>query len=55
MKKLDDGNIQVKFTAGGTFAICQELFKWGSNVQVIRPIELRTYYKTYLKDILDNL
>lgn len=55
MKKLDDENIQVKFTAGGTFAICQELFKWGSNVQVIRPIELRTYYKTYLKDILDNL
>lgn len=27
IKELDNGNIQVKFTSGGTYAICQELFK----------------------------
>lgn len=55
MKKLENGNIKVTFTSGGTYSICQELFKWGSNVNIIRPVELKTYYKAYLKDVLDNL
>ena len=55
MKKLDNGNIKVTFTSGATCSICQELFKWGSNVNIIRPVELKTYYKGYLKDVLDNL
>ena len=55
VKKLGNGNIQVKFTSGGTYAICQELFKWGCNVRIKRPIELKNYYKSYLADVLDNL
>ena len=55
IKKLDSGNIQVKFTSGGTYAICQELFKWGCNVKIKKPVELREYYKTYLSDVLDNV
>lgn len=54
MKQLDNGNIQVKFTSGGTYAICQELFKWGCNVQIKKPAELKTYYKQYLSDVLNN-
>lgn len=55
MKKLDNGNIKVTFTSGGTYAICQELFKWGSNINIIRPVKLKTYYKAYLQDVLNNL
>lgn len=54
MKQLDNGNVQVKFTSGGTYAICQELFKWGCNVKIKKPIELKNYYKQYLSDVLNN-
>ena len=55
LKQLKSGNIQVKFTSGGTYAICQELFKWGNNVHIKSPIELKNYYKAYLTDVLNNL
>lgn len=55
MKNLDNGNIQVKFTSGGTSAIFHELFKWGSNVKIIKPLDLKERYKRYLSDILNNL
>ena len=54
MKTLESGNVQVKFTSGGTYAICQELFKWGCNVQIKKPTQLKNYYKKYLKDVLNN-
>lgn len=47
MKQLDSGNVQVKFTSGGTYAICQELFKWGCDVKIKKPVELKKYYKQY--------
>lgn len=55
IKQLDGGNMQVKFTCGGKYAICHELFKWGTNVQIKKPVELKEYYKQYLKDVIDNL
>ncbi|MDD3594764.1 MAG: WYL domain-containing protein, partial [Candidatus Gastranaerophilales bacterium] len=55
VKVLDNGNIEVKFKAGGTYAICQELFKWGCDVKIKKPASLKTYYKTYLQDILNSL
>lgn len=54
IKQLENGNIQVKFTSGGTYAICQELFKWGCNVKIKKPVELKNYYKRYLFDVLNN-
>ena len=54
MKTLESGNVQVKFTSGGTYAICQELFKWGCNVQIKKPTQLKSYYKKYLNDVLNN-
>lgn len=55
IKQLENGNIQVKFTSGGTYAICQELFKWGCNVNIKKPVGLKENYKTYLSDVLNNL
>jgi len=55
VKQLENGNIQVKFKSGGTYAICQELFKWGTNVKIKRPSSFKKYYKQYLSDVLNNL
>lgn len=55
IKELVNGNIQVKFTSGGTYAICQELFKWGTNVKIQKTTELKKLYKNYLQDVLSNL
>ncbi len=44
MKALTNGNIQVDFVSGGTYAICQELFKWGCNVKIKKPAEFKEYY-----------
>lgn len=55
MKTMENGNVQVRFTAGGTYAICQELFKWGCSVKIKRPVDLKSYYKRYLTDVLNNL
>ena len=54
VKQLKNGNIQVKFKSGGTYAICQELFKWGTNVKIKRPSSFKAYYKKYLFDVLNN-
>lgn len=55
MKQLENGNVQVKFTCGGKYAICHELFKWGVKVQIKKPVELKDYYKQYLSDVLNNI
>ena len=55
LKELENGNVQVKFTSGGTYAICQELFKWGTSVKIKKPNSFKSYYKQYLSDVLNNL
>ncbi|MBO6088480.1 WYL domain-containing protein [bacterium] len=54
IKESDNGNIQVKFTSGGTYAICQELFKWGTSVKIKKPKFFKEYYIKYLSDVLNN-
>ena len=54
IKQLKNENVQVEFTSGGTYAICQELFKWGCSVKIQKPVELKIYYKQYLLDVLQN-
>ena len=54
IKQLKNENVQVEFTSGGTYAICQELFKWGCSVKIQKPVELKEYYKKYLLDVLQN-
>lgn len=55
IKQLKNENVQVEFTSGGIYAICQELFKWGGKVQIKKPVELKGYYKQYLSDVLNNI
>lgn len=55
IKQLENENVQVEFTSGGTYAICQELFKWGCSVKIQKPVELKNYYKRCLTDVLNNL
>lgn len=54
MKELKNGNIEVKFTTGGTHAICQELFKWGCNVKIKKSQKLKEIYIKYLQSALNN-
>ena len=54
IKQLKNENVQVEFTSGGTYAICQELFKWGCSVKIQKPVELKNYYKQYLLEVLQN-
>ena len=55
VKELKNGNVEVRFTSGGTYAICQELFKWGTNVKVKSPEDFKDYYKTYLSSVLTSI
>lgn len=55
VKRLDNGNIQVKLVTGGKLALCFELVKWGANVKIKKPKALKEYYTDYLQHILDNL
>ena len=46
IKQLENENVQVEFTSGGTYAICQELFKWGCSVKIQKPVaELLAMFK----------
>ena len=54
IKLLKNENVQVEFKSGGTYAICQELFKWGCSVKIQKPVELKNYYKQYLLEVLQN-
>ena len=54
IKVLKDDNVEVKIKCSGTYAICQELFKWGCSVKIKKPVEFKEYYKKYLSDVLKN-
>ena len=54
MKKSENGNIRVNIVTGGKLALCHELFKWGCDVKIIRPQELKEYYRDYLSNVLNN-
>ena len=55
VKELENGNVEIKFKSGGKLAMCYELFKWGGNVKIKKPTELKKYYKDYLKYVLENV
>ncbi len=54
IKKLENGNIRVKFTAGDTVAISNELFKWGDDVKIQRPETLKNIYREKLEKVLKS-
>ena len=55
IRKNQDGSVTVTFKASGDKHIMWHLFKWGKEVQIISPVELRKEYKEYLKEVLNNI
>ena len=50
-----DGTTTVKFEAGGAYEICWFLFRWGKDVQIIEPQELKDTYKILLNEVIKQL
>ena len=42
MQDLDDGRVEVRFTAGGLLEMVHHLFTWGEGVEIVAPEALRS-------------
>lgn len=51
----DDGTTTVTFEAGGAYEICWFLFRWGKDVQILEPQELKDTYKKLLNEVLEQM
>ncbi|MFC7478457.1 helix-turn-helix transcriptional regulator [Dankookia sp. GCM10030260] len=51
---LDDGSLEVRFTAGGLQEMCWHLFTWGPGVEILAPEKLRTMYRKMLRAAEDT-
>lgn len=52
LKINPDGTTTATFEAGGKYEICWHLFRWGKNVEILEPQELKDTYKKLLKESL---
>jgi len=50
-----NGSVVVEFTSSGIKSILFNLFKWGSNVEIVSPKKLKDRYRNYLNEVLNNL
>lgn len=50
-----DGTTTVTFEAGGRYEICWHLFRWGKEVKILEPEELKDTYKKLLSDAQNQL
>ena len=50
-----NGSVIVEFTSSGIKSILFNLFKWGSNVEIVSPKKLKDRYRNYLNEVLNNL
>ena len=50
LKQNPDGTTTVTFEAGGRYEICWHLFRWGKDVKILEPQELKDTYKKLLDD-----
>lgn len=55
LKFNSDGTTTVTFEAGGKYEICWHLFRWGKDVQIIAPEELKDTYKKLLDDAIKGM
>lgn len=54
IKQNPDGTVTVTFVAGGKKEICWHLFRWGKNVKILAPQELKDTYKKMFDEIKEN-
>ena len=50
LKFNSDGTTTVTLEAGGRYEICWHLFRWGKDVKIIAPQELKDTYKQLLDE-----
>ena len=50
-----DGTTTVTFEAGGAHEICWFLFRWGKDVQILEPQQLKDTYKKLLNEVIEQL
>ena len=55
LKQNSDGTTTVTFEAGGKYEICWHLFRWGKDVKIIEPQELKDTYEKLLNRALKQL
>ena len=49
-----DGTTTVSFEAGGAYEICWFLFRWGKDVQILEPQNLKDTYKKLLSEVIEK-
>ena len=54
IKQQKNGAVIVTFKSSGTKSILWNIFKWGTNVEILGPKELREKYMNMLNKILNN-
>lgn len=55
LKQNSDGTTTVTFEAGGKYEICWHLFRWGKEVKILEPQELKDTYKKLLDDAMGQI
>ena len=55
MRKNQDGSVTVTFKASGDKHIMWHLFKWGKEVSILAPTDLKKKYKEYLEEVLKEI
>ena len=55
MSDEPDGSLTVRFPAGGLREMCWHLFRWGGQVQILEPKELKDAMHAQLRDMLTDI
>lgn len=55
MEELKNGNVYVKFSAGGSYEIITELLKWRDIVKILAPVSLKEEYKNEIKKMYNEI
>ena len=54
IKQQKNGAVIVTFKSSGTKSILWNIFKWGTNVEIIAPKKIREQYVKLLKEIYNK-
>ena len=52
IKQQKNGAVIVTFTSSGTKSILWNIFKWGTNIEIVEPKTLKQEYCNYLQEII---
>ena len=55
IKQQKKGAVIVTFTSSGTKSILWNVFKWGTNVEIVEPKSLKNMYISYIDEIYNTL